>query len=303
MEGVTDAHLRNLIGRMGIFDYGVTEFFRVTDHPIPVHVFERDFPEGKNGGVTESGLPIQVQILGGNAERMGQSALNAIRAGARAVDINFGCPAPTVNRNDGGATLLKYPERIEQIIAAVRAAVPVEFPVSAKLRLGFDDPSVIDHNAKRAEAGGANWITIHGRTKLQGYTPPAYWEPIGRVRRALTIPVIANGEIWNVDELKKCIAQSGCDHFMMGRTFLANPGEAQQVRGFLNLSEKSRTLAIPTTAMGADWLPVFELMQDRIRKIKMWSRYIATRQDPEWWEPLKKCQTWEEMKSLLGPTL
>ena len=106
---------------------------------------------------------------------MAESALVACRAGAKAIDVNFGCPAPTVNRHDGGATLLKHPRRIREIIAAIRAALPPDIPVSAKLRLGWDSLEAIDENADMAAEGGAAWITIHGRTRIQGYRPPAYW--------------------------------------------------------------------------------------------------------------------------------
>src|SRR5205085_7380984 len=130
---------------------------------------------------TPAGLPVQVQLLGGDPDRLALAALNAVQAGANAVDLNFGCPVPTVNRHDGGAMLLNYPCRIHAIVASLRAALPAEVPVSAKLRLGWDDADAIHENAARAAEGGAAWITIHGRTRSQGYRPPAYWKPIGEV--------------------------------------------------------------------------------------------------------------------------
>jgi tRNA-dihydrouridine synthase len=139
------------------------------------------------------------------------------------VDLNFGCPSPTVNGSDGGATLLKYPDRIRAIVAAVRAAVPTHLPVSAKLRLGWDDMTQIHVNADRAVEGGASWITIHGRTKMQGYTPPAYWGPIGEVVARLPVPVIANGEIWTLDDFKRCRDETHAEHYMIGRGALADP--------------------------------------------------------------------------------
>src|SRR5207248_8564004 len=98
--------------------------------------------------------------------------------------LNFGCPAKTVNRHDGGATLLKYPQRIRDIVRAVRAAVPGHVPVSAKMRLGWDSIDPIEENAAMAAEGGASWLTIHGRTRLAGYAPPIFWRPIGRVRES-----------------------------------------------------------------------------------------------------------------------
>ena len=104
----------------------------------------------------------------------------ACDAGALGIDINFGCPAPTVNSHDGGATLLKYPHRIREIVRAVRDAVPSDLPVSAKLRLGWESIDDIYENARMAADGGASWITIHARTRAQGYQPPVYWRPYRR---------------------------------------------------------------------------------------------------------------------------
>src|SRR5207248_4045775 len=100
---------------------------------------------------------------------------------------------------------------------------PKEGPVSAKLRLGWDDAEAIHDNAERAAEGGAAWLTIHGRTKTQGYRPPAYWLPIGAVRARLGIPIVANGEIWTVEDIRRCRDETGCQHFMLGRGALASP--------------------------------------------------------------------------------
>src|SRR5207237_5465230 len=116
---------------------------------------------------------------------------------------------------------------IRAIVAAVRAAVPEQVPVSAKLRLGWDDIHAIHVNADRAAEGGASWITIHARTKCQGYRPPAYWKPIGEVRSRLPIPVVANGEIWTLDDLRRCRDETGCQHFMLGRGAVADPALAR----------------------------------------------------------------------------
>jgi len=223
MEGVTDAPMRALMGASGAFTYAVSEFLRVSDVPLPVKVFLRDVPELESDGLTPTGMPVQIQILGGNPERMALSAIAALKAGAKGIDINFGCPAPTVNRHDGGASLLKYPHRVREVVRAVRDAVPAELPVSAKLRLGWESVDDIYENAGMAAEGGASWITIHARTKMQGYMPPVYWKPIGRVREMLGIPVVANGDIWTRDDFLLCQEQTGCSHYMLGRCALVNP--------------------------------------------------------------------------------
>lgn len=231
MEGVTDAPMRAFQGELGGFSYGVSEFIRISSQLLPDNVYLRHVPELATGGNTPSGLPVQVQLLGGDPERLAESAAQACRLGAKGIDLNFGCPAQTVNRHDGGATLLKYPERLEAIVRAVREAVPRELPVSAKLRLGWEDPAAIDHNAERAERGGASWITIHGRTKVQGYGPPADWKAIARVRRSRSIPVIANGDIWSRDDFERCREMTGCEHFMIGRGALADPSLVATLAG------------------------------------------------------------------------
>ena len=145
MDGITDAPMRAVQGEIGAFTYAVSEFVRVSQEVPPKHVLLRHVPELLTGCVTPTGLPVQVQLLGGDPGRMARAAAIAWQAGARAIDINFGCPAPTVNRHDGGATLLKYPDRIREVVAAVRGALPPEIPVSAKLRLGWDADAYVHH--------------------------------------------------------------------------------------------------------------------------------------------------------------
>jgi tRNA-dihydrouridine synthase C len=159
------------------------------------------------------------------------------------VDLNFGCPARTVNRHDGGATLLQYPDRIYEIVAAVRTAVPEQIPVSAKLRLGWDNIDAIHRNAERAAQGGANWITVHARTKSQGYRPPAYWKPLGEVRARLPIPIVANGEIWTLDDLRRCRDETGCQHFMLGRGAIADPTLGRRAARELGMPSFGKTPA------------------------------------------------------------
>lgn len=223
MDGITDAPMRALMGESGAFDYGVTEFVRVSGEVLPAKVFRREVPELLTGAKTVTGMPVQVQILGGDPDRLAETALIAAKTGAPAIDINFGCPAPTVNRHDGGATLLQYPDRIEEIVRAVRSEVPPDVSVSAKLRLGWDEDSAIYENAIRAQRGGADWITIHARTRMQGYQPPVNWVRIGEVRRDASVPVIANGDIWTLDDFRQCQEITGCTRFMLGRAALARP--------------------------------------------------------------------------------
>jgi tRNA-dihydrouridine synthase C len=161
--------------------------------------------------------------LGGRAEPMALNAQKAVSLGAKGIDINFGCPAKTVNKNDGGATLLKSCDRVYDIVSTVRKSLPVRIPVTVKVRLGFDTPNSCIDIAQAVEAAGAQWITIHCRTKTDGYTPPAYWEWIPKIKEKTKIKIIANGEIWNVQDLLRCQEVTGCDDFMIGRGVLSDP--------------------------------------------------------------------------------
>ncbi|UTF61360.1 tRNA-dihydrouridine synthase [Gilvimarinus sp. DA14] len=239
MEGVIDYLVRDILTQTKGIDQCVTEFVRVVDQPLPRRVFRRFCPELENQCRTPSGVPVKLQLLGGQPEPMAENARRAVRAGAQAIDLNFGCPAKTVNKSDGGACLLRDPNRVFNIVSAVRNAVPSDIPVSAKIRLGFADRSNYMDNARACEDAGADELAVHARSKADGYKPPAYWECIGEIKQKLTIPVIANGEIWSVEDYKKCRAQSGCDDIMLGRGLLACPNLAQQIKAYLTGTHSS----------------------------------------------------------------
>lgn len=223
MEGVTDWVMRDLLTSIGGIDHCVTEFLRVTERLHPYSVFEKNCPELKTGSRTRAGTPVFVQLLGGQAGPLAENAARAAEMGALGIDLNFGCPAKTVNRHDGGATLLKYTDRIYNIVKTVRAAVPAETPVTAKIRLGFDNPQSCLENAKAIEEAGATWLTVHCRTKTDGYKPPAFWEWIPKIKQTTKIRLITNGEIWNVDDFKKCQATANTEDYMIGRGAIRNP--------------------------------------------------------------------------------
>ncbi len=223
MEGVTDFVMRDLLTQIGGIDFCVTEFLRVTDQLYPDHVFYKIFPELKTDGRTAAKIPVYLQLLGGQAEPLAANAQRAVSLGALGIDLNFGCPAKTVNRHDGGATLLKSTQRLYDIVHTVRKNVPEHIPVSAKMRLGFDDPSQCLENAAAIAQAGASWITVHCRTKTDGYKPPAYWEWIPLIKQKINIPIISNGEIWNTSDFNNCLSVTKTESFMIGRGALRNP--------------------------------------------------------------------------------
>lgn len=230
MEGVVDHIVRDLLTEIGGIDRCVTEFVRVGDQLLPPRVFYRFCPELHHQGKTPNGVPVILQLLGGKPIPMAENAARAAELGAPGIDINFGCPAKTVNRHDGGASLLKEPERIYQIVKAVRNAVPPAIPDSAKIRLGFSDTSLLFANAAAVADAGANELTIHARTKQDGYKPPAYWDRIGEVRQRLAINVVANGEVWSTNDYQRCRRESGCDDVMIGRGLIRYPDLAKTIK-------------------------------------------------------------------------
>ncbi|MDT0594613.1 tRNA-dihydrouridine synthase [Glaciecola petra] len=230
MQGVVDHLMRDMLSTIGGFDLCVTEFVRVVNTKLPDKVFYRLCPELKDGGYTSNKTKVKVQLLGQDPEYLAINALTAIRLGSHGVDLNFGCPAKTVNKSKGGAVLLQYPEQLYRIVKAVREAVPAEHEVTAKIRLGFEDTHLAIENAQAIESAGASSLVVHARTKKDGYKPPAYWDWIAKIRQHTTLPIIANGEIWSAQDAENCIVQSDTPHIMLGRGALALPNLANTIR-------------------------------------------------------------------------
>lgn len=237
MEGVVDYHLRKIFALIGGIDFCVTEFIRVNQHVLPTRVFHKYCPEllehnrqfDSPSGTIKS-IPIRVQLLGSDPKLLALNAQKAAHLGAIGIDLNFGCPAKSVNKNRGGACLLDETDLIYSIIKQVREYVPDHLPVTAKIRLGFNERDSFLTNARAIEDAGANELFVHARSKADGYKPPAYWSSIAEIKKSLAIPVIANGEIWTPDDFQQCKRESLCDDFMLGRGLLANPGLAKQIK-------------------------------------------------------------------------
>ncbi|MDF0605830.1 tRNA-dihydrouridine synthase [Neisseriaceae bacterium TC5R-5] len=229
MEGLVDAVMRDVLTRVGGIDLCVTEFVRVTSALLPTRTFLRLAPELTQGGRTRAGVPVRVQLLGADPVCLAENAAKAAQLGALGIDLNFGCPAPTVNRHRGGAVLLDEPELLWQIVQAVRAAVPASIPVTAKMRLGYADKSRAIECALALAQGGADELAVHARTKLEGYRPPAHWEWVARIQASVTIPVVANGEVWTLADYHAIRQQSGCERVMIGRGLVACPDLAWRI--------------------------------------------------------------------------
>ncbi len=229
MEGLVDEILRDVLTRVGGIDWCVSEFIRVSDRLLPASTYQKLAPELESGARTRAGTPMRVQLLGSDPVCLGENAAYACELGAPVIDLNFGCPAKTVNKSRGGAVLLREPELLHAIVSGVRRAVPAAIPVTAKMRLGFDSPDGALDCALALAEGGASQLVVHARTKVEGYKPPAHWEWVARVQDVVKVPVFANGEVWTLDDWRRCREVSGVEDIMLGRGLVSRPDLARQI--------------------------------------------------------------------------
>lgn len=180
--------------------------------------------------------PLAVQIFGSNPEYMARAAVLVEERGANIIDINMGCPTPKIVRGGEGSALMKTPGTAAAIVAAVVAAVAV--PVTVKIRKGWDEHSInAVEIAKIIEGAGASAITVHGRTREQFYSGRADWDIIRRVREAVGIPVIGNGDIRSGPDARSMMNQTGCHGVMIGRAAMGNPWIFREVIHYLATGE------------------------------------------------------------------
>ncbi|QUJ68264.1 tRNA dihydrouridine(16) synthase DusC [Photobacterium sp. GJ3] len=231
MEGVLDHLMREMLTEINDYDLCVTEFVRVIDQRLPKSVFHRLCPELLQGGTTKAGTPVRVQLLGQEPEWMAENADLAASLGSPGIDINFGCPAKSVNKSRGGAVLLQEPELMYQIVKSVREAVDPRLPVTAKVRLGWDDPAHCFEIVDAVASAKADEVTIHARTKADGYKAEAIkWDYIQQVKAKAAISVVANGEVWNHQDGLACMAATQADALMVCRGALNLPNLGNVVK-------------------------------------------------------------------------
>ena len=272
MEGVVDHLMREMLTEIGGFDLCITEFVRVVDQLLPRRVFTRLCPELLQDGKTRAGTPVRVQLLGQEPNWLAENAARSGELGSPGIDLNFGCPAKTVNKSKGGAVLLRETEQLYRIVSAVRAAVPANYPVTAKMRLGYDDTSLAIANAKALAEAGASELTVHARTKADGYRPPAYWPWIAKIRQEIAINVVANGEIWQPHDAELCKEQSQSVDIMLGRGALAQPNLAKRIK------QGGEALPWPEVLALLMRYSEFEIAGDKglyySNRIKQWFSYL-----------------------------
>ncbi len=276
MEGLLDCALREVLGAVGGVERCVSEFIRITDRLLPARVYTRIVPELLNGSRTTSGVPVRPQLLGSDPVCLAENAALLATLAPAGIDLNFGCPAKVVNRHRGGAVLLDEPALVGRIVEAVRRAVPASIEVSAKMRLGVRDDLLARDCAQAIAAAGASELVVHARTKLDGYRPPAHWHRLPALREAVAIPVVANGEIWTVDDARRCRAESGCDRLMLGRGMVADPGLALAILADAGGAVDGRDWASLQPALRRFWHITERRLVPRHRagRMKQWLHYL-----------------------------
>ncbi len=230
LSGVTDLVFRRLVRRYAPDSMMYTEMVNATGlhylKELPI-IMEVDPQE----------RPISIQLFDCRPDFLAEAAQKAVAEGADTVDINMGCPVNKITKNGGGSSLLRQPEVAEAIVREVVKAVDV--PVTVKTRIGWNDQEItILDFAQRMEDAGAQMITVHGRTRAQGYNGNARWEWIARVKEILTIPVIGNGDIFSVDAAVRCLEQTGADGVMCSRGTLGYPFLVGEIDHFLKTGEE-----------------------------------------------------------------
>ncbi|WP_281166787.1 tRNA dihydrouridine synthase [Aquaspirillum serpens] len=272
MEGVVDDLMRDTLTRLPGIDWCVSEFIRITQTILPPRQFYRMLPELRSGAMTPSGVPVRAQLLGSDSYLLAENAKRLAELGAPVIDLNFGCPAPTVNRHRGGAILLQEPALLYEIVSAVRAAVPDEIPVTAKMRLGYEDKTLAIDCAQALVAGGAASLVVHARTKIEGYRPPAHWQWIAKVAESVPVPVMANGEIWSVADYQRCREESGQASVMLGRGLLARPSLAAEIQAYC------RGEAMPESG----WRHTLPILEDFFHRAAMRGAGFALSRLKQW---------------------
>ena len=254
MEGVVDHEMRCVLTQLGGYDRCVTEFIRINNQLLPERVFLSFAPELTQGGTTPNDVPVYIQLLGSNPKYMALNAQRAEKLEPKGIDLNFGCPSKTVNKSDGGSALLREPNRIGSIVAAVRDSVDSSIPVTAKVRLGFSNHDLLEDVVSNVIEAGATEICIHARTREDRYKPPAYWSAVKKVASSSPIPVIINGEIWTIDDVERARSESGCTDIMIGRGALSRPDLASCIKANEKLIDYQFKSWVETLQIVTDYL-------------------------------------------------
>jgi len=226
MDGYTNIPFRIIIKEMNP-DLMFTEF---VNSDAVIHENKKTINKIR---ILDEERPVAIQIFGHKPENMAEAAKIVEEIGPELIDINFGCPAPTVSGHGSGAALLKDLPLVSKICESVVKAVKI--PVSAKTRLGWDNSGInIFQTAKIFEESGISMVTLHPRTKSQKFDGKSDWNYIRELKVRLKIPLIGNGDITNPEEALKMFNDTGCDGIMIGREAVKNPWIFKQIKSYID---------------------------------------------------------------------
>lgn len=222
MEGVGDRSFRRAMASIGGFDEAVRDFLRVPKnaHIKSLAAVYNPYELGN--------IPLAAQLMGSDLDLMAQMAQEIENKGAPRIDINCGCPSNTVTGRGAGSSLLKEPSFLHEVAKSVVQAVSI--PVTLKMRSGYEDISLFKENLLAAEESGVHYITLHPRTKVDGYGPPARWDLIALAKEILKIPLVGNGDILTVEHALEMLKTTKCDALMIGRGSIINPFLFHQIK-------------------------------------------------------------------------
>lgn len=230
MEVLADRQLRAALRGINGMDEAVHEFIRVPERSAPSAIYGslRRYDAGEMADV-----PLAAQLMGANPDAMAIATRHVAERGARRVDLNAGCPSPRGNRCGAGAGLLREPGRLFGVCTGmVRAVEGTGVVVSVKMRSGYGDVGLLEENVRAVVEAGVRMITLHPRTRVQGYGGRADWGLIGRVKGLVGdgVEVVGNGDVMCAEDAVRMLEGTGCDHVMVGRGAVANPWIFWEIR-------------------------------------------------------------------------
>lgn len=258
MAGVTDSVFRKILKRQGaalvytemISSLGITYENQNTRTLLKFDPEER---------------PIAIQLFGSDSQAMARAATVVEKLGADILDINMACPVNKVVKNGDGCALMKRPEKIGEIVAAVKEKVSI--PVTIKIRAGWDSGSInAPEVARMAEKAGASAVAVHGRTRLQMYSGKADWSVIQKVKESVSIPVLGSGDVFTPQDVKNMMEETGCDGVMLGRGVLGNPWLVGQALELLETGKVSREVSMQER-IAMTWKHTQAMVHDKGEKV------------------------------------
>ena len=243
MQDVTDLPFMRVAAHYGAPDYFFTEFFRVHSQSRPEKHILRSIVEN------QTGRPVFAQLIGEHVSDMVRTVKELLKYPIAGIDLNMGCPAPKIYKKNVGGGLLRDPAKIDELIGALRDAVPGLFTV--KMRIGFDSTETYERVLGLINKHSVDLLSVHGRTVKEGYRSDVHYDFIGTAARTVRCPVLANGNITSADKAAAVLAETGAAGVMIGRHAIRNPWIFRQCRERLEVERGLRTRLEPVQRPGS----------------------------------------------------